>query len=281
MSKVQIPDWSHVSQLIDWDAVNASIIAAWPNGGFDEISLVRDMVWAAAKEWLPRDLVEFKIETVEEKFERACGASQIKGYFDVLATLRGTLKPFNEYANSRIIIDWKTTWGPLDDTWRWKHIDSWQGYIYAYLSGAALVNFRGVSTRVVDGDCSTKDLLVVVPPSNVEEVEEYVKGLVTQRNALIDSGFDIWPRNRPRACHYGRSECPYYTDCTHYSMPRFNLPKEKVMSFSSLQNFIVCPEFSRRLEKDKEGDMTEESNLGSVFHTGIGEVYKQAQKLEF
>jgi hypothetical protein len=274
-TKVVIPAFQDIVELFDMEKV---IEAIWtpdekgrkPTYGWDEFDNIKEMVWAAASKWLARDLVEFNITGVERLTEY----SDIKGYMDVEATMKGLIKPFDNYAGKKIVVDWKTRDGELDDRWRARLIDSWQWKIYASMTDASIFSYRGISRRCPEGECSCKEILLPVPAYNSDAVYTQLEGQKTMISALIEGEISPWPMHMPDACNkYGR-ECEYYDDCSNYRMPLFTPPDGKVLSYSRLDDFARCPELYRRRTRD-EGEEGE-SLLGSGVHFALAELYKQA-----
>ena len=281
--KPKLPNFDEILRAIDLDKVEAAIFAPKCEGGpipeytLDEVRNIKEMLLLAGERWLPRDLVELEDIRVEE-YVTAPNLG-MKAFMDVTGTLRGLHKPFDDYPGCRMIIDWKTRDGELDQRWKDRLVASWQWRIYGSLSQAVLFNYRGISRRCDFTDYPCKDVLLVIPESNDLEVEEYVRGKTAERNALIQLGLDVWPRHMPDACGmYGR-ECPFKGDCEAYSMPRYLPFETKVMSYTAYHNFCICPEKARRLERLPEADSGDEANVGSGFHAAMAELYLQASKL--
>lgn len=282
-NKNKLANFDDILRAVNLDAVEEAIFAPKREGGarsvytLDEVNNIKEMMLLAGERWLPRDLAELDQMVVEEKFESA--HMGLKGFLDVNGVMKGASKPFDEFQGMRMIADWKTREGELDQRWKDRNVDSWQWKIYATLSGAVLFNYRGVSRRCNFTEYPCKDILLVVPQTNDLEVEEYVRGKTAERNSLIELGLDVWPRHMPDACGmYGR-ECPFKSDCDSYSMPRFIPHTTKVMSYTAYHNFCICPEKARRLEQLPEADSGEEANVGDGFHKAIAELYRQAQTL--
>jgi len=249
----------------------------------DEYANVKEMVWSAAERWFPQDVVEFNtalVYKVEQEHTYLYDGENIKAYLDVAAQLKGQLKTYEEFRGQTVVVDWKTKEGELDTRWKDKLVDSWQWRIYADMAGAQVFNYRGISRRCIGGVCPTRDIPLAVPSTNREEVSEYVRGLLAQRNALISIGAKVWPRNMPDACNmYGR-ECPFYGDCTDYTMPRWTPPMGKVMSFTQFHRFITCPERSRRLLLTPEDDETLATNIGGGVHQGLAALWAQLPNIK-
>ena len=278
--KNKLMNFDEILRKINLDAIEAAILApkepgaAPPQYSLDEVQNIKEMILLAGERWLPRDLTELTDVNVELRYDSP--EMGLKGFLDLVGTLRGTQKPFDEFAGHKIVIDWKTRTGDLDQRWKDRLVDSWQGRIYAALSGSVLINYRGVSRRGNHTEYPCKDVLLVVPYTNDREVEEYVRGKTAERNALIELGLDVWPRHMPDACNAFGRECPFKGDCDAYSMPRYLPETSKVMSYTSYHNFCLCPERARRLERLLEADGGEEANVGDGFHKGMAALYREA-----
>lgn len=248
----------------------------------DNFRTVREGVFAACEKWLVRDAYEFTIDKVEEttlylpkELEEFPGA---KAIIDVQGTLKGTQAPFKDYVGSVYALDWKTTSGSLSSDWRGRYIDSWQWQLYSEIIGASIFIYRGYSWSQRD----TKEIIIKVPPYNREEVIEYLKGVLLQRKALVDAGLDVWPRAKPKSCNAFGRECDFYSDCSAYSMPR-GARDQRILSYSRIEEFLLCPERARRGELiEIEGIEVYhwEAEMGSAFHRGMAEVYRQLKTVE-
>jgi hypothetical protein len=285
VSKLHIPAFADLIPQLDMEAVAEAIFKPKREGqpppkySLDEFENIKEMIWAAGEKWLGRDLVDLNVESVEEKVLYPIGGTEIKGYLDLVGTLKGGIKPFDEFAGSRMVVDWKTRDGELDTRWRSRLIDSWQWKLYSAMSGAKVFNYRGVSRRTVP-EAQTREIILAVPHTVVEEVENYALQLIEQRRLLIDMGISPWPRNMPDACRDGTPyECPFKLDCDNYTMPKF-IPVSKVMSYTEFHRLQECPEFSRRMQGEPEADETEASNVGSGFHSGVAELWSQARSIK-
>lgn len=232
------------------------------------------LIWNAAEKWLVRDLRELIVapDGFEKRMSLEWGGSKpMKGYIDMEGQLRGTIKPFIDYAGRPFVLDWKTSKNTLDTEWRERLIDSWQWRIYHAATDCGVIIYRGLSRN---GD--TKELLIAPPETTKREVQEYVSGALAMRNALVTLGAEVYPRHKPYACHaYGR-ECPFYTDCDNYdSIPRQAL-EDKEMSYSRLEHLLLCPEKHRRLIIEAGADDSEETTFGQAIHRGLAETWRQA-----
>lgn len=284
MPKVYIPEFKDIVSQFDMEAVAEAI---WtpkreglpkPHYTLDEFENIKEMIWVAAEKWVPRDLVDLQIDSIEDEVRYPIAGTEIKGYLDLSGTLNGLIKPFDEYAGKRMIVDWKTRNGELDTRWRTRLIDSWQWKMYAAMTGATIVNYRGVSRR--EGS-PPREIILAVPQTVAEEVDVFATQLIKTRENLIQLGLSPWPRNMPDACREGTAyECPFKLDCDNYSMPMFT-PLSKVMSYTEFHRFMECPELSRRMQVEAPGvDETEASNIGSGFHSGMAALYTQLKNIK-
>ena len=259
------------------DAVAAEVSkvpeGAKPLPEFDEED-ARKCIWLAAEKWLERDLNKLVVTGIEQEFEFLVTSlkfnQRVHGFFDVVGACADP--EFKEKSSVNIVIDWKTSRNTLDATWRQRLIDSFQWRIYGHAAHAELVSYRGINRK---GE--TKELLLRIPHTNSQEVEEQVLGLGSMRAALVNLELPVWPRNSPNACFAYNSQCPYYEDCEGYSMPRVCVD-HSMISYSQMNNLMLCPERTRRGIID-EGQGTEETNFGQAVHRGLAELWRQAFKL--
>lgn len=241
----------------------------------DDLVNVKEMVWAAGEQWLSRDLLDFKpgVSIEQEEIIEMSEGLKFKAVMDVSAISQGTYKPLDQFKDERLLIDWKTAGGELSQAWRDRLVDSWQWRLYSAMQGASVFSYRGVSRR----DLSTKEVIIKVPETNFQESMEYLRASNKLREQL--KTFDVWPRNMPHACGAFGYECPYYTDCISYSMPR-QVPEDRPMSYSRLKEFYLCPERCRRGLIETEVEQEDEApSIGSAFHRGIAALYEEAIKL--
>lgn len=286
MSKINIPSFDDLLAQLNMEAVAEAIMQPRKEGekppryNLDEFENIKEMILLAAEKWLGRDLVEFNITSIEEenRYVPEGNIGEYKAFFDVQTTLNGIVKPYTDYKGQICIVDWKTRDGELDQRWRTRLIDSWQWKIYAAISGAKIFNYRGISRRCNLSDTPTKEILIEVPPTVKDEVNEYFAGLYAQRQGLIGSNINVWPRNFDACFDYGR-ECPFKMDCDEYTMPRYVPQEGKVMSYTSLKYFQRCNEFSRRMLGEPTADDTEDSNIGAGFHSGVANLWGQARHI--
>lgn len=258
---------------------------------FEQVE-VKELVLLAAETWLARDLQEFESVKVEQSYLDG------KAFIDILAVPRGTLAPFNKYANGQVLIDWKTTNSPVDGEafknrvlldyyWQWKLYSS-------LVENSTLFIYRGISRatenwRVKKGEGSpmirTKEIILDVTGDQQTEVALQYGGVQEARNSLILKDLNVWPRSfGDKSCYAFGVECPFYASCTKNRMPLAvpPIPLTEPLSYSKMKLFSLCPERYRRTELSKfytlegnEGD-EDSTSFGSVFHAGIANLYQQA-----
>lgn len=273
------PDLAEVMSTIDAEAVGRAILTDKEG---NDITLAKHdfddavrLTWLAAEKWLPRDLFEIKIDGLELRQEMPIPYQRLpfKGFLDVGGTTRGLIDPFKPFGGKPVIIDWKTTKNDLKNPSDWKRrlLDSNQWVCYSEVYKAAVFIYRGLSRNG-----STAELIINVPESNSREALEYISGVGVQVNALRDGGYEVFPRNRPFACHAYNRECKYKKDCDDYTMPRQVLSPDKQLSYSFMNTFLLCPERARRESLETDGLGSDDTLFGQCVHSGIAELYKQA-----
>lgn len=246
----------------------------------------RELVWLAAESWLARDLQEF--ESVEFEIPLAGGRSRL----DMVAVLRGSMAPFDKYAGSKIIVDWKTTALAVDtDSWKQKCEDSWQWKIYgSLLPEAKLFNYRGLSRergvwRGRSDDATparrVRDVMLELNEQLPVEVALQKQGIIGAYNLWIETGLPVWPRNTG-SCFAFNQKCPYKTECDTNTMPLGidGLDKRTDLSYSRMNVIMLCPERARRNALYEIQDITEKDSdatvLGQAFHEGVAKLWEEA-----
>lgn len=263
---------------------------------FDE-DAARECVYFAAHRWLERDLEAFRVESLEEtniidgfKFVTDMrGAWTGKGSAKVQEGKSYRPRNFSTLANKKFILDWKTTKSTLDSDWQDRYIDSWQWRHYLAFSGAETFIYRGIRRRSqINGDLETKEIIIHASedPNLIRASQNQIKQIKGNRDNLIQLGITPWPMNKPGACHKYGYDCPYINDCWAGNPDDRVLDKDHPVSYSRMEDFMLCPERFRRnalASRDaiegEEQDISESSNFGSAVHRGLQEVYKQAFKL--
>jgi hypothetical protein len=276
---------------VNWELVNGKIqecsLLSWE---FEEVSA---LVIAAFNKFAPKDFDSFERVSVERRFvyevpERGSNpfiqydvdekeivgldlGRCIKGYIDIHAYERGDGFSDDKGKISGVIIDWKTT-SNLDATWTHRQLDSWQGKLYARVTGARRVEFRGVQrdgrTRAVGYEWPTEAY-------DDGDVDNYVLQAVSLREQLWKS--EVWPKHKPYACEaYGR-KCDYHKFCRDgIGDQHHKLIQPKPFSYSGTETFFLCHERYRLDTLFSEEDFTNErANFGKAFHAGIAEAYLQ------
>lgn len=240
-------------------------------------------VYAAAERWLMEDLGNFAVTGLEcrEAFWANCGLfkQEVKAFVDMKATV--VQKPqhnvFKPYTGQTVIVDWKSARAALDTRWSDRLINSQQWRLYAAATGAKLFVYRGVRRRQQPGeDPETRAVILEVPDNNLVETDLHAAGVIRMRRALVDSKMPIWPRNMPSACHEFQRACPYLADCEGGTSP-LAAGADKVLSYSSMKDFLTCPERHRRntMPGSTSGD-NNDTLFGNAVHRGLAEVWSQA-----
>lgn len=276
--KIELPSFDLYLEKLDLSLVEKAIEE--PDRGDtkppiysnDELKNIKEMILSTAEHWLPRDMYEIEITGIEKRYDNP------KAYIDIEGVIK---KPYfdsmKEFEGKKIVIDWKTRDGELDTRWKDQKIDSYQWRIYSSVVDASVFSYRGVSRRCLAGDCPTREVLIAVPALNHVMVGNQLIGVREQINSLIAMNQGVWPQNFD-SCYDFNRECPFKIDCDDYTMPRF-VPASKDLSFTSMSHFLRCSEFYRRLQGSPNADDTEESKVGTGFHKGIAELYRQAVEI--
>lgn len=277
---------------IDWEKVNAKIqefkLLSW------EYEDVANLVVTAFNRYAPKDFSTFSTVHVERQFIYEApefGSSPfiqyntdiselvgidvgrcVKGYIDIHAYEMG-----NGFNNTEkgvmqsVVIDWKTA-SNLDAVWRNRQVDSWQGKLYARVTGAKRVEFRGIQK---DGRSAAIGYEWPTEAYNNGDVDNYILQAVAMREPLLKS--EVWPKRMPFACEaYGR-KCPYHKLCREEIGDQHQkLIAIKPFSYSGIDTFLLCPE-RYRLDAifDDSDDEGSSAGFGKAFHTGIAEAYEQ------
>lgn len=310
-----IRDWNEINAYLDWDAIKRAVrnpataetlLFAPPGDG-----TVLKMIERALVRWAPRDCytMEF-VATEQHLFLPPEGGTQgmlyngvslpmrapiAHGFLDNIWVLRTPWKSLDETMVGAVFInDWKTTRGTLDKTWVDRLEMSWQWKLYAAMSGAEYMIYRGVGVR--EGE---REHIMKLPPAEIlREVVQHQFAGYKAAAALYESRTSpehpAWPRHMPYACGAYGNKCPYTDDCVTNSSPFVTISSgvlEKPWSYSSGERLSLCPERHRRYLIRREGldlsedpgdnlDETEETLLGAAFHRGMEEAYKQLKQLK-
>lgn len=277
----QLLTTSQIMEAVDKDAI-ASAILSFEEGEkpFDDFDFedAKLLVWTAAEKWLARDLSEFTLEAVENKLvtDYAGPEYPFKCFLDVCGMIKPDgMKPFDKFARQKYVIDWKTSKNTLGTEWKQRLLDSHQWQMYSDVYGASLFIYRGLS-RV---RAQTQEVLIPVPDTNHEEVLHQLRAIGCQINALRAEKFVVFPRNKPHGCEAYGKVCPYYDSCMDYSMPKGELPLDKALSYSFMNNFMLCNERARREVLAEGMDYQDETNFGRAVHRGLASLWSQAFRL--
>lgn len=268
MSKINPVHWNEIYSRVDWDKVAAEISAVEetqpPMPDFEKEDC-RELVFRAAKRWLPYDIVEWSVLGVEEEFE----SPLCRGFVDIRGVHRGELTSYQGYSGANFLCDWKTTRGDLDANWAFRYKYSWQWKMYtAAFPDTKLFHYRGINRR---GD--TREIIIETNLGVLPEVELYLSQLADMRKSL--EGTEPWPKKMPGACNaYGR-ECEFYHTCVSNTIVSGELDIVKPFSYSGAETFMLCPEKHRLTQLAGYGDDDETLAFGNAFHRGIAEVYRQ------
>ena len=272
-----------VWETLDKERIAAAILPAEVNMTDFDFDDAKACVYAAAERWLLEDLGNFAVRGLEcrEELWVNCGLfkREIKAFVDMKATI--IEKPhhnvFKPYVGHTIIVDWKSARAALDTRWSDRLINSQQWRLYAAATGAKLFVYRGVRRRQSPGeDPETRAVILEVPDNNLFEANLYASGVIRMRQALVNSKLPIWPRNMPSACHEFNRPCPYLADCEGGTSP-WAAGADKVLSYSSMKDFLTCPERHRRntMPGSTSGD-NNDTLFGNAVHRGLAEVWSQA-----
>lgn len=274
-----LPPADEYLQQIDMDRVADAIY-----GGPDDLKIpeydiadAKAMIWTTAEKFLPRDLYDLDIDGIEEPYESTLGDDPqvFRGVKDLTGRLRGRLNVTKKFEGKKVVIDWKTTHNTLTTEWDERLLDSWQWRKYLLFGEADVMLYRGIARPDKDGVVKTRELLIERPANLREDVEVQLKGVALERQALIDAGLVVYPRRMPGACGSFGRECPFWTDCRDFTMPRAALLPGRSFSYSSMDKFMLCPERYRRGVIAEEAENTEESTFGQAIHRGMAELYTQ------
>jgi len=242
---------------------------------------VNELIAIALDTYLARDLQEFADIEIESPRNKG------KARLDIIATCKGTLSPFDRHVTSKVIIDWKTTFSPVDgEGFKDKCVRSWQWREYkALVPEATLFIYRGLSRDYsirASGDVAqrTREIILELNPTIPIEVAQQSNNIYLLRNILAASPNNYpWPRNWQSCMDYS-VECPFLKGCeTNTYSPSPTLDKFPEMSYSKKELFMRCNERYRatvvaQMEDTLEKDY-DNTTFGSVVHEGLAEIYRQ------
>lgn len=260
--------------VLDWEPVHSALSAhALP----EDMQLVKSCLCTTIDNWLADDYEELDITGVEEHLE----IPRMKGYLDLNARFKGVSPSRGTTAaaeaklriGKKVIVDWKTSWGPLDARWKRRYIRDWQWRIYSYLQDADYFWFRGISANPFT-ETPVMDCLLEVTPEVKSSAKQFLEQMFGLRDTLIQLGSTPWPRFWP--CKSESFSCPYEDDCLNLREFPGNLSSDKIMSYSRWREFTSCPEMHRRRGiTNDEGEGERVTQFGIAIHAGLAEVYKQ------
>lgn len=257
---------------IDWQRVEHAVLHG-PDGEplSYEFAETKEMIWAASEKWLANDLATLENVSTESLFHQTELCRYLtRGYIDISGRFA-----HGEKAGRVLVVDWKTSESDLDLTWQKRLVGSLQWKLYAYVMGASYISYRGVNRK-----CKCREVQIEVPAWGIAGiVERQFRMIGDQIHNLVDEA--VWPMKMPSACGAYNSTCQFLSDCESDTMPRFNLDERNItLSYSGIERFLLCPEKFRRLAQATVSDEgTDATRLGSAFHRGMEEVYKQAFNL--
>jgi hypothetical protein len=241
----ELPDW-------DWQAV-------------------AEMIYTVAEKYLARDVTWMELNAIEYRFEW----NSESGVYDMVGQF--TAEAPDYLAGKKFVRDWKTTGGALDERWVSRHRDSWQWRVYLYNTDADIMLYTGVNRSGESREC------IIHRPANLTtQVRTQLQGLNLAKEGLLTIGAEVYPLSQPHACTSFGRECDYRWDCTEWSMPKARLEGWN-WSPSSIDQFQLCPERFRREQLKRiagvETSKQMSAEIGSAFHRGIAEIYKQVFSL--
>lgn len=281
--KRNILPWEEWKQQLNWEKVSQAILSI-ENDQLEltsvDYEMAAGMCMDTAAHFVPLDMAAFEILGVEKAGEY--GPGKTKYIIDLLLRVKkDAIKPYCDYSEGTLlVVDWKSTANHVDDNWRRKYIRSWQSRIYCVAEDALLAEYRGVSWYTdppLAGEHETKALLLEMPATNKQEVDEYLAGAEAMAASL--SPLEVYPRKIPKACGAWGRDCQFLNDCISYTMPRQKLDNPQ-LSFSSIENLFECPEKYRRLKISKDEETGSSLTVGQALHRGMAEVYTQLQQFK-
>lgn len=278
---LDIDTWGLI-QGVDIDKVNykMSLVPGSDKLGKDWNDAA-ELIYIALDSYLARDLQEFSEIEIESPRNKG------KARLDIIATMKGTVAPFSEFPGQKLIVDWKTTFSPVDtEAFSNKCKRSWQWREYKTLvPEAKLFLYRGLSRDYSirsNGEVSrrSREIILRLNDTIPEETQQRSNNIYLMRNILGASQSNYpWPRNT-QSCEEYSIDCPFLKDCEmNLYPPSPSLDKFPEMSYSKKELFLLCPERYRRtviaqlddaLEKDYDN-----TTFGSVVHEGLAEIYRQ------
>lgn len=257
---------------IDWVRVGAAMREVRGNLSDDAMEEVSGFVVSVAETYLEKDLDGAEELRVEYMLSRDVNGWHEHGMVD-LAIRRG--ERWHLY-------DWKRfgskSFEPrdgqrleLDPAWvfystYWPGAVSWPGIISGF-------TYRNVAVQMG----KIIEVSLKLSPEVVTRFKEKLQWMKRNVNWILP--YPVWPQNGDACFAFGR-ECEHVATCGTETFPII-----KRISPSVLKTFMLCPQRARyALDARREiGDTGEPAAIandaaqwGTVFHAGIGDVYRQA-----
>jgi len=262
-----------VIAAIDWSKVEQAVLTN-PDGSEAQLLSydyedVKAMIFAAAEKWLGRDLAQLTNVQTEQEF-RSTNLCRypVRGFIDLNGIYAG-----GELRGKRLVADWKTSEGELDINWQNRLFGSFQWPLYARELNADFFSYRGISRK-----CKTREVFIEVPRFAITQVERQFRLVGEQIHATATE--PVWSMKKPSSCGAYNSVCQFLNECQTDTMPQYGLVEEEIsLSYSGMDRFQLCPEKFRRVAKTTD-EGTDSTRLGSAFHRGIEEVYRQSFDLK-
>jgi len=238
-----------------------------------------ELIFLTLSTWLPRDVQEFESIEIEKSYKNG------KIFIDLIGKNRGTLKPFSDHKGLKTLVDWKTTFQPVDgEKFKNKCVSSWQWKTYgAVVKDAKFFSYRGICRTTFDPLNSgeprprVREVLIPIPPDIDKAVEIQYNGIHKQLESL--KLLPIWPMNTESCWDFG-VPCPELEACKNYTLHDQLIEVGGDLSYSSMMTFLRCPERYRMKEVRKQGfleddlESTDSTLVGTLVHEGLAEYYK-------
>lgn len=188
--------------------------------------------------------------------------------------------------NSRVIVDWKLVqhadWRPIDQE-RQEWDLAWAFYCrYGFEDTPDTFIYRNIMFRPKPKGPAVVEVRLVPTAATYNWLHrelQYTELLLD----LYEGNPQIpWPQHAPSACTAFGARCPYYEDCKSAQVPFVEI--KQTISPSRMKELKLCPERARRNSVIREGEGYEgfggdKPELGSAFHRGIAEVYRQGWEI--
>jgi hypothetical protein len=280
MSAARLPDLEAVLERVNLETVAEEMGKDKELAEFEFVE-AKKLVIKACGAWLPRDVVEFEVEGIEERVEEPFDGVTQKGFLDLRGKFRGEINATKKLKGKSFVLDWKTAGRKLDSVWRDRLIDSWQWRMYHELKPMDVFIYRGINRQ---GD--VREVIMPIENGNVVSLMtiNQLRHDIVQLGEYFDKEAEVWSRHMPWSCR-SMGECEFIEECLNDTMPR-GCPEEfPNISYTLINNLHSCPEKTRRLLIQKERGIEERRNeslrLGSAVHRGLAEVYSQVFGVEY